>query len=362
MTNNTENYKFRRTDLIDSIITLLSSIASTLAFMYGLYVFAFVLLSIAIGFFAKMIALKSFAFAIPTALVSFGIAVLFSYFLYAGKTLFPAILVSSFIVAGSIFAICILLKKSKSITCVAVSIGIFVILIVAFLYQYSMKTGNALSVEGLTQYIDGLINDLKTEMVAAFEPLRHYFTDLDITMEDYIGELVTPLKYMSIGIVVLLSECAALLSTVFFNLGIKISNAHVIVPNEWKIEPNKISAYVEIGVSLSYLIMNMLNLFGLVPAIVVYVFIDLLFVMTPQFCVYTVSRIFTRFKKHKGNKTPFTILLVCMILGILFVPTAVVHMLGIGGATMIIIKHRTEERMRKDEESNFKDRNDDNYY
>lgn len=357
MADNPQDYKFKKTGVLDSIFVLVSVIFATISFALGFLILGLGFMCISVGFFAKQIILKSYKFAIPVAVIGFALSILISYFIYKGESLFPTILAQTYIVAGCVFAICLLSKKSKSFTTVCVSICIFAFFIISIVYQYYMKTGT-FTTDGFVEYINQFFETIKTEMITTLNSMNIPLGNT--TVEEYVSDLVDVTKFVCPGFVVMVSEFCALICTSTFNWAIRISNAHVLIPGDWKIMPNKASAYLQLGITGFYILQTILAMFGIGMNVILYSTLNLLMIFAPQFVIVGLSRFFPKKGKTRafggGYFFIFTIILFAIIS-----PVGAFVVLNFYGVVSILLKAKIEERMQKDEEKNRKEGNYNTY-
>ncbi len=346
MADNPQDYKFKKTGVLDSIFVLVSVIFATISFALGFFILGLGFMCISVGFFAKQIILKSYKFAIPVAIIGLALSILISYFIYKGESLLPSILAQTYIVAGCVFAICLLSKKSKSFTTVCVSICIFAFFIISIVYQYYMKTGT-LTTDGFVEYINQFFETIKTEMITTINSMNIPLGNT--TVEEYVSDLVDVTKFVCPGFVVMVSEVCALICTSTFSWAIKISNAHVLIPGDWKIMPNKASAYLQLVITGFYILQTILAMFGIGMNVILYSTLNLLMIFAPQFVIVGLSRFFPKKGKPRafggGYFFAFTIILFAIIS-----PVGAFVILNFYGVVSILLKAKIEERMQKDEE------------
>ena len=345
--------KFQTKNILDAIIISVCAVVSCLSFMFGIVVIGYVLIAIAAGFFAKTIVIKSYLTSAISAVIGLGASILLTTFVY--KVSFtPFILTFSFLLCGGAFAITIMLGAKKTTSVVIMTIILVLVVLLAIVYSYYM-TGGVLTFDGIKEYINSFFTGIKTEFENALSNYASYM----ITAQD-IQDLATTfynmIRMISIGVVIMVMEFVALLTTTFLKLGIKQSHAEVVLPSYWRVEPNKFASGLFLISVGGMIVSRLIFIFGANAfETVYYVIMNMVLVLIPMFACYgSVKLIENTFKKKRINI--FTIFAIILLI---FQPAIVVIFLGTIGATSIWLKSIREKKIQEDEEQLNYSHNDD---
>lgn len=344
MEDTNELKKYKQTNALDALIISFSAIISCICYIFGLFIIAYVFVAIAAGFFAKTLVLKSYIVSAVSAVISVGASLALA-LLLTKTNLTAVILVMSFILTGGAFALCIIKNKSKVTTIVIMSTILTFIIIVSVFYTYYMTNGNV-SFSGFFDYIKNYFADIQNEFKNILvSGLSQYMDEADITAA--AESLFTMIMVISGGVIIMVMEFISMLSSAFFKLSVKMSNAEVVIPSDWKIQPHKFAArlyYLAVGF---YFLSMILTTFGVTAVLpVYYVSINFLLVFSPVFIAVGVRRGIEIFAKRR-SMVPIIIIMI-IVMGF-FQPLIVVYLLGSIGASYTIIKAKRDEKLQEDE-------------
>ena len=338
---NNINYKYTKTGILDLLIIVVSAILACVAYIFGSPFFAFILIAIATGFLAKTIAIKSFLISIISTVIPVLVTFLLI-FLLKINSFSPIIFILSYIICGVILGLTVIGNVKRVTSIVLMSVVLVLIVIAMNFYSYYM-TNATISFDGYITYIKSFFDDVKAN-------LDKILSSQDSQIIEYAEVIFNMVKAISIGVIIMALEFVSILATVFFKLGIKMSHAEVVVPSDWKIEPNAIIARVYSILIPIFIVTYILTAFNFTAIQGVYVVIvNALLVLSPIFVIAGIIRLITAFSKRKTSPIIFVIIIFVM----LFInPLFIVIMLSSIAASSIILKSKSLAKMSEDENKN----------